>query len=174
MAWYSAAQCHGRHAHGEGRANGHGTRTRYGDTGPLSLWERARVRGPVSAKTCVPAALLARCRELRQNATDAERLLWHLLRNRHLAGAKFRRQHPVGSYILDFYCAQVKLAIELDGGQHSEAAQQQRDRRRTRMLAAHGIRVLRFWNNEVLAETEAVLETIWNALTPTLSQGERE
>ncbi|NIR02743.1 MAG: DUF559 domain-containing protein [Gemmatimonadales bacterium] len=96
-----------------------------------------------------------------------------MLRNRHLAGAKFRRQHPVGPYILDFYCAQARLAIELDGGQHSEAAQQRRDARRTRVLEAQGVRVLRFWNNEVLAETEAVLETIWNALTQTLSQGER-
>ncbi len=127
----------------------------------------------MTAKSPVPAEVLARCRELRQNATDAERLLWHLLRNRHLAGAKFRRQHPVGPYILDFYCAQARLAIELDGGQHSEAAQQRRDARRTRVLEAQGVRVLRFWNNEVLAETEAVLETIWNALTPTLSQGER-
>jgi adenine-specific DNA-methyltransferase len=121
-----------------------------------------------TAKWPLPDALRRRCRELRTNATDAEGLLWHLLRNRHVNSAKFRRQHPVGRYILDFYCVEAKLAIELDGGQHSEAAQERKDAARTRALAEQGVNVLRFWNHEVLAETEAVLETIWYALTPAL------
>jgi len=117
--------------------------------------------------------LLRRCRELRRDTTDVEKLLWRLLCNRQCAGAKFRRQHPVGSYILDFYCHEAKLAIELDGGQHSEDLQVCYDNKRTHYLEAQGIRVLRFWNNEVFSITEGVLETIWNTLTLTLSQRER-
>jgi very-short-patch-repair endonuclease len=74
---------------------------------------------PTKSHTRLPSDLLAFARELRQNETDAERLLWRLLRNRSLAGAKFRRQHPFPPYVLDFYCHELKLAIELDGGQHN-------------------------------------------------------
>ena len=88
--------------------------------------------------------------------------MWHLLRNRALKNAKFRRQHPVGKYILDFYCVECKLAVELDGSQHGE--QINYDTQRDAWLVKQGITVLRFWNNQVLAETEAVLEAIWTAL----------
>jgi len=101
-------------------------------------------------------------RKLRQGQTDAESLMWLLLRDRRLGGAKFRRQHPIDPYVLDFYCHEAKLAIELDGGQHGDT--RARDERRTTYLKGKGIDVLRFWDNEVLKETEAVLEKIWEAL----------
>ncbi|MBU1664418.1 MAG: DUF559 domain-containing protein [Gammaproteobacteria bacterium] len=97
-------------------------------------------------------------RQLRSHQTDAESLLWHVLRGRNLLGFKFRRQHPMDRYILDFYCAEAGLAIELDGGQHGEQAAY--DAQRSAFLKAKGINVLRFWNSELLAQTEAVLEEI--------------
>jgi very-short-patch-repair endonuclease len=112
----------------------------------------------------LPVELLERARALRREATDAERLLWSLLRNRQLRGLKFRRQHPLGGYILDSYCHKVKLGIELDGGQHAEPEQAVRDAQRTRDLEELGIRVMRFWNHEVLEETRAVLEAIMGAV----------
>lgn len=106
--------------------------------------------------------------------TDAEALLWMLLRSRRMAGAKFWRQHPVGRYILDFYCVEEKLAVELDGGQHGEAVDY--DEQRDNWLRAQGIRVLRFWNNQMLTETEAVMEVIYQAVveetTPLQQAGE--
>ena len=107
-------------------------------------------------------------RELRSRMTDAEALLWMLLRNRRVAGAKFRRQSPVGRYILDYYCVEKKLAIELDGGQHGETADY--DEHRDSWLSLQGIRVLRFWNNQMLAETEAVMEVIYRAVVETESE----
>jgi len=112
-----------------------------------------------------PKHLLTNARNLRQSATDAEQLLWKLLRGRQVNNAKFRRQHPVGKYILDFYCHDLKLAIELDGSQHSEADYKQKDTQRTSWLNQQGIRVIRFWNNQVLQETEAVMEMIYNTVT---------
>jgi very-short-patch-repair endonuclease len=103
---------------------------------------------------------LARQRELRGRATDAERLLWRLLRSRQFLGLKFRRQHPVGPYIVDFYCAVRKLVVELDGGQHFTIEGQAYDRRRTEYLAMRGIRVLRFTNSELFENTDGVLEII--------------
>ena len=100
-------------------------------------------------------------RNLRKHQPDAEELLWRILRGRRFAGRKFRRQHGVGRFILDFYCAELKLAVELDGGQHNETAMRQRDAERSRWLGECGIRVLRFWNNEVLQDTESVLEVLW-------------
>jgi very-short-patch-repair endonuclease len=140
-------------------------------TGPLSLRERVRVRAEMTPK--IPKHIIVRSRELRKNSTDAEQLLWRLLRNRQLAGAKFRRQYPVGKFILDFYCVDHRLAIELDGGQHSHPKNKAADIGRTKILAAKGITVLRFWNNEILANTEGVLEVIWKTLTPALSLRER-
>lgn len=96
--------------------------------------------------------------ELRRNQTDAESTIWLALRNRGLAGYKFRRQHPIGPYIVDFYCADARLTIEVDGGQHAE--NKAYDSRRTEYLERAGYRVIRFWNNEVLKNTEGVLETI--------------
>lgn len=108
---------------------------------------------------------LAFARTLRQDSTDAEQRLWRYLRNRRLAGYKFRRQHPFPPYILDFYCDAAKLAVELDGGQHNSDEGRAHDEIRTSFLASHGIQVIRFWNDVVLTETDAVLEAIHNALT---------
>jgi adenine-specific DNA-methyltransferase len=111
----------------------------------------------------LPDDIRAYAREMRGKMTDAEALLWKLLRDRRIAGAKFRRQHPVGRYILDFYCDEQKLGIELDGGQHGETVEY--DEKRSEWLRMEGIRILRFWNNQMLAETEAVMESIYLALT---------
>ncbi len=110
----------------------------------------------------LPSDLLQHARDLRHGATDAEQLLWQCLRNRRLAGVKFRHQHPIGHYIADFYCEEHSLVIELDGGQHS--AQQAYDEQRTAFMHKRGLTVLRYWNNQVLGETEAVIEAIWNQL----------
>ncbi len=119
----------------------------------------------------LPADLKSYAREMRKGHTDAEQLIWHLLRGRQIAHAKFRRQHPISKYILDFYCDEHKLAIELDGGQHAE--QVNYDETRTAFLTAQGIRVLRFWNNQVLQETEAVMTVIWQALQPAIEKTQR-
>jgi very-short-patch-repair endonuclease len=112
-----------------------------------------------------------RARALRQSTTNAETVLWRHLRNRQLLNLKFRRQHPVGNYIADFACIEVKLVIELDGGQHVEQAAY--DTRREEQMKALGFQTLRFWNHEVLTETEEVMEKIWHfaqTLTPALSR----
>src|SRR5688500_840366 len=101
-------------------------------------------------------------RALRSGQTDAERLLWRHLRDRRLLGRKFRRQHEIGPYIVDFACADPGLIIELDGGQHLE--QVERDARRTAWLRREEYRVLRFWNDDVLKSTDLVLEQIVVAL----------
>ena len=88
-------------------------------------------------------------------------MMWALLRSRRFGGFKFRRQAPFPPYVLDFYCAAARLAVELDGGQHTEPAQVARDAERTALLAGKGIRVLRFWNHEVLGQPEAVLSALW-------------
>jgi very-short-patch-repair endonuclease len=103
-----------------------------------------------------------RARRLRRNMTDAERSLWRHLRNRHLIGFKFRRQHEIDRYIVDFVCTDADLIVELDGGQHAEMMAS--DANRTRRLEAIGYRVLRFWNNDVLTNIEAVLEVILEAV----------
>jgi type I restriction enzyme M protein len=103
---------------------------------------------------------LARRRALRGRATEAERLLWRLLRSRQFLDLKFRRQHPIGPYIVDFYCAHRRLAVELDGGQHFTLEGQAYDRRRTAYLARRGIRVLRFTNRELFENTDGVLEGV--------------
>ena len=101
-------------------------------------------------------------RQLRRSMTDAEHRLWRFLRNRSLVGCKFRRQHPIGAYIADFACVEHGLVVELDGSQHAEAVRD--DASRTGVLAAHGYRVLRFWNNDVLSRTDAVLDAILAAI----------
>ena len=102
--------------------------------------------------------------QLRNNATDGERLLWQYLRGRQL-GIKFRRQHPFDGFVLDFVSLEARLVIELDGGQHAETAAT--DGQRDQQLTAAGFRVLRFWNNQVFQETEAVIETIMAAIAET-------
>ncbi|MGN6790193.1 MAG: endonuclease domain-containing protein [Rhodanobacteraceae bacterium] len=104
----------------------------------------------------------ARTRELRRRSTDVEQLLWQCLRNRNLGGFKFRRQVALGSYIVDFVCMEQRLIIELDGGQHLEAESQ--DRLRTLYLQQGGFRVLRFWNDQIFMERDAVLGAILRAL----------
>ena len=144
---------------------------------PLS--QRGRVREGENLKhhAALPEAMLTHARELRTNATDAENLLWQLLRRNYVLGFGFRRQHPLGKYILDFYCHQAKLAIELDGGQHAEDVQRQYDDARSAYLQTQGITVLRFWNNEVLTNLEGVLQSLflWLSDSPSLAlpRGER-
>jgi len=113
-------------------------------------------------------------RNLRRNQTEAEKRLWWHLRSRQLEGAKFVRQEQIGPNIADFACRETRLAIELDGGQHSPEA----DASRTQTIEAFGYRILRFWNHDVLANTEGVLEVIRReillARNHPLSRGERE
>ncbi len=103
-------------------------------------------------------------RALRTDSTDAEATLWFHLRDRRMAAFKFRRQHPIGPFIVDFYCAERHLAIELDGGQHFEPAAQAYDERRTTFLQNQGIRVLRFSNDLIFQELQPVLEMIFRVL----------
>jgi very-short-patch-repair endonuclease len=107
-------------------------------------------------------AATSRARALRRNATEAERRLWSKLRRRRTAGFRFRRQRPVGPFIVDFVCLSARLVIEVDGGQHDR--RRAYDERRTRYLEARGFRVLRFWNNDVLANTDGVVEQIMRTL----------
>lgn len=102
-------------------------------------------------------SLKERRRELRRNQTDAERFLWNMLRNKQLCGAKFFRQYSFGPYIMDFYCPAVKLAIELDGGQHGQPGNMAYDQARTEYLNADGIEVIRFWNSDVMDNMDGVL-----------------
>ena len=107
---------------------------------------------------------LARRRTLRRESTDAEAALWRHLRAKRFVGFKFRRQHPCGPYILDFYCAAGALAIELDGGQHFDPSVQSYDERRTAFVCRRGITMLRFATDLVFREPVAVLDTIADAL----------
>ena len=108
-------------------------------------------------------SIRVKARQLRRDQTDAEQRLWARLRDRQLYGAKFRRHHPIGPFVADFCCAQRKLVVELDGGQHAEEAAS--DEKRSRFLEVQGYRVLRFWNHDVLKNTDAVLERIAEALS---------
>jgi very-short-patch-repair endonuclease len=103
-----------------------------------------------------------RAREFRRNPTDTERKLWHHIRDKQIENFRFRRQRPIGKYIVDFICLEANLVIELDGGQHAE--QQQYDAERTKYLIAQGLHVLRYWNNDVMQNIEGVLEDIRAAL----------
>jgi very-short-patch-repair endonuclease len=117
--------------------------------------------------------LVQRARQMRRVATDAEVRLWSRLRNRRLAGWRFRRQHVLAGFIVDFYCAEAGLAIELDGGGHAMTEQTAYDEERQRRLSRFGVRSLRFWNDQALKETDTVVEMIATALGdaphPTLS-----
>lgn len=104
----------------------------------------------------------ARSRELRRNATEAERTLWRGISARKLAGVRFNRQFPVGQFICDFVSREYRLVIEIDGGQHALAKDY--DSRRTRFLEAQGYTVIRFWNNEVMDNLDGVLTRIENTL----------
>ena len=108
------------------------------------------------------AALGQHARELRRNSTDAERILWRELRAHRFAGCKFKRQQPLGRYIVDFVCLGRRIVIEVDGGQHAEAVSEVRAR--DRWLNEQGFCVLRFWNNDVFEHLDEVCETILRAL----------
>lgn len=101
-----------------------------------------------------------RARSLRRSTTPAEHKLWMPLPNRQLHGAKFRRQHPVGPYIVDFFCLEARLVIELDGGWHGEKSKRIADEHRAAFLQSQGYTVQRFWNNEVTADISEVLQRI--------------
>jgi very-short-patch-repair endonuclease len=112
-----------------------------------------------------------RARSLRINFTNAERIIWSALRAHRMDGASFRRQTPIGPYIVDFVCHAARLVIEIDGGQHFESKEEQRDARRDAYLIGRGLRVLRFNNHEVMSNRQGVLETIAAAIehAPSLS-----
>jgi very-short-patch-repair endonuclease len=107
-------------------------------------------------------SLKNRRRELRKNQTDAEEKLWELLRNKKLEGFKFIRQYSVGPYILDFYCPKARLGIELDGGFHAKKEVVGYDKNREKGLEKFNIKIIRFWNNEIVNETPKVLDKILN------------
>jgi len=107
---------------------------------------------------------IGKCKTLRRNQTDAEKKLWAALRNRKLAGVKFRRQFPIGGYILDFYAPEYGLGIEADGGQHYEDTRKQRDEVRTRELSKLGVEIIRFSDRDILTNIEGVYEAIERAL----------
>jgi very-short-patch-repair endonuclease len=99
-------------------------------------------------------------RELRKDMTDAERLLWSKVRRKQLEGYQFYRQKIIGNYIVDFYCPKAKLVIEIDGGQHCNGQQIKKDKVRDNYMREHKLKVLRFWDKEVFANLEGVIERI--------------
>ena len=103
-------------------------------------------------------------RELRQRETWAEKLVWRWLRGRRFNGYKFRRQHPLGDYVLDFFCEEAALAIELDGGQHGFPDRQKHDAAREKFLQTQGIKTLRFWNSQLRREPQNIRVAIFEAL----------
>lgn len=120
-------------------------------------------------------------RRLRRQPTEAEALLWRRLRNRQLDGWKFKRQFPIDRFVVDFCCADARIVVEIDGGQHGE--QTERDAARTEVPSAMGYLVIRFWNSDVLSNADGVLETIARTIRPhafdpphpnPLPDGERE
>jgi len=124
----------------------------------------------------MPVNLTEAAKELRQKSTDAERLLWQRLKAKQLDGLKFRRQEQIGRFIADFVCYEKSIIVEADGGQH--AVERIKDEERTEWLNAQGFRVVRFWNHEILTNTEGVMESIrQHCLAPLpgpLPQGARE
>ena len=108
-------------------------------------------------------SILKRAKRLRRTMTDAERQLWRLLRSRQLEGAKFRRQQPIGNYVVDFACLESQLIVEADGGQHAES---RCDEVRDAWLTSRGYRVLRFWNHDILGNPDGVADAIVGALKP--------
>ncbi len=103
-------------------------------------------------------------KELRQRATDTERMLWAVLRRKNLDGARFRKQQPIGPYVVDFFCSAAKLVVELDGGQHGEIDNQEYDAARTAFLNGLGYRVLRITNYDFLKHREETIDLIWRTV----------
>ena len=108
--------------------------------------------------------LLEFAKTMHHNATDAENLMWQLLRNKCFMNLKFRRQHVIKPYIVDFYCHEIGLVIELDGSQHNTDDGKEYDAERTQFLEALDLKVVRYWNHEILNNTDVVLEDLWNYL----------
>ena len=106
--------------------------------------------------------LLEFSRQLRSNSTDAEKLMWQLLRAKRFMSLKFRRQYVIKPYIVDFYCHEIGLVIELDGSQHGTDDAIEYDEERTKFLEALGLTVVRYWNLDVLGRTDVVLEDLWH------------
>ncbi|EXB25476.1 endonuclease domain-containing protein [Acinetobacter courvalinii] len=106
--------------------------------------------------------LLEFAKTMRSNATDAEHLMWQLLRAKRFMNLKFRRQHVIAPYIVDFYCHELGLVIELDGSQHGTDDGKEYDAERTKFLEALDVKVVRYWNHDVLKNTESVLGDLWN------------
>jgi non-canonical purine NTP pyrophosphatase (RdgB/HAM1 family) len=131
------------------------------------------VGGGVVATRHYPTDHSLFAKELRISSTEVEKRLWYRLRNRQIANAKFRRQQPIGNYIADFVCQEHKLIVELDGGQHNEESAQAADKIRDSFFASKGYQVLRFWNHDVIQNTEGVLEVILAALESPLLTRER-
>ena len=104
-------------------------------------------------------------RDLRNKQTEAEKMLWLKVRNLQLNGVKFRRQQPIGQYIVDFVSFEKKLVIEVDGGQHNESSTAAQDSKRTLWLEDEGYKVIRFWNNEILENMEGVLTSIMEEIS---------
>ena len=132
-------------------------RLRLNSSSPCKGEER---RGSAASRFSRKPEATARARRLRRDATKAEKKLWYALQRGQVAGFNFRRQHPLGNYIVDFYCPAIRLAIEVDGGQHNEHRHQADDERRSQWLRSKGVTVLRFWNNDVLGNVEGVWEEI--------------
>jgi very-short-patch-repair endonuclease len=107
---------------------------------------------------------IERARQLRKRETWAEKLMWRWLRDRRFSGYKFRRQHPLGSYCLDFFCEEAELNVELDGSQHGFPDQRKHDEEREKFLQSHGIMTLRFWNSHLRRNAQGVRDTIFQAL----------
>ena len=103
-------------------------------------------------------------RKLRKNQTSQERIIWNLLRNQQFQGLKFRRQYPVGNYIVDFICKEIKLIIEIDGGQHNSEEGIEYDLKRTEYLETKGYKVIRFWNNEIDNNLEGVYQSLMDMI----------
>ena len=114
--------------------------------------------------------LKTKARHLRKNMTDSERKLWLQLRGKQLLGVKFYRQKPIGNYIVDFFAPKAKLVIEVDGSQHTESRQAEKDKGRDDFLSSAGLRVLRFNSNEVLTQTDEVVKVIYRAMVEQLKK----
>ena len=132
-------------------------RVRLGSSSPCKGEDRW---GSAASRFSRMPGATASARRLRRDATRAERKLWYVLQRGQMLGLSFRRQHPLGPNFLDFYCAPLKLAVEVDGGQHNEHYRQARDDQRSRWLKGKGVTVLGFWNNDVLGNIEGVWDEI--------------
>ena len=113
--------------------------------------------------------LIERCREFRKNPTEAEAMLWENLRRKQIKGLKIRRQHPLGGFILDFYCIEARLGVELDGSVHSKQSQAEYDIARSLELSDHDVKIIRFWNSEVIKDVETVVYQLGKLTTFLLS-----